>query len=330
MKIKNLMVFLVVFVLSVQLAFAGTVTRSFSSSTPTAGGSLTVSLAVNPLTTESFYAIDEIYPSGWTVTDISDATACSDNNGHVKCVLIQGALQVTYTYDLSIPTTATSGTFSGTYAFEGGTETTIVGSTSVTVESASSTTCGNEIVESPEICDGDALTGQTCVSEGFISGQILCGSDCISLDTSGCSNCGNNIINEGERCDGTSLDFNTCISKGFTSGTLSCKSDCSDFDTSQCVGSTTTATCGNNMVEEGEFCDGTDLNGETCASQGFDSGTLKCDTDCRGYDESSCVGGTSTKLQTLLDSIKSILSDATTSKLQKISGIASALATYFG
>ncbi|MDH3629387.1 MAG: peptide-N-glycosidase F-related protein, partial [Acidobacteriota bacterium] len=46
--------------------------------------------------------------------------------------------------------------------------------------------------------------------------------------------------------------------------------------------------CGNNIQEGTEVCDGTDLNGETCQSQGFDTGDLFCNVGCGGYDTSSC------------------------------------------
>ena len=46
--------------------------------------------------------------------------------------------------------------------------------------------------------------------------------------------------------------------------------------------------CGNNVAEGTELCDGTDLGGESCATQGFDTGTLFCNFDCDGFDTSSC------------------------------------------
>jgi cyanophycinase len=49
-----------------------------------------------------------------------------------------------------------------------------------------------------------------------------------------------------------------------------------------------TSTCGNDLRECDEPCDGTDLGGETCQSQGFDDGTLACLTDCSGFDLSQC------------------------------------------
>jgi cysteine-rich repeat protein len=47
-------------------------------------------------------------------------------------------------------------------------------------------------------------------------------------------------------------------------------------------------TCGNDFVDDGEVCDGTDLGGETCSSQNFDLGDLDCLGDCSGYDTSGC------------------------------------------
>ena len=53
--------------------------------------------------------------------------------------------------------------------------------------------------------------------------------------------------------------------------------------------------CNNNNVMEdndpnipGEFCDGTDLGGETCMSQGYDGGDLACDNTC-SFDISPCT-----------------------------------------
>jgi hypothetical protein len=50
--------------------------------------------------------------------------------------------------------------------------------------------------------------------------------------------------------------------------------------------------CGNNIKEGSEVCDGTDLSGQTCASQGFDGGTLACNARCDGFDASGCFTDT--------------------------------------
>ena len=45
--------------------------------------------------------------------------------------------------------------------------------------------------------------------------------------------------------------------------------------------------CGNSVVDDGERCDGTDLNGKTCESLGYLGGTLSCNKSCE-FNESGC------------------------------------------
>jgi hypothetical protein len=47
--------------------------------------------------------------------------------------------------------------------------------------------------------------------------------------------------------------------------------------------------CGNGIAEEGELCDGTDVAGQNCQMQGFESGILGCNETCDGYDTSQCI-----------------------------------------
>ncbi|HBK34702.1 TPA: hypothetical protein DDZ01_01765 [Candidatus Uhrbacteria bacterium] len=50
------------------------------------------------------------------------------------------------------------------------------------------------------------------------------------------------------------------------------------------------AYCGDNFIDSGETCDGSALNGQTCASQGYDGGTLACTSAC-AYSVSGCTSG---------------------------------------
>jgi len=50
--------------------------------------------------------------------------------------------------------------------------------------------------------------------------------------------------------------------------------------------------CLNNIQEPGEACDGTDLAGQSCITQGFSGGNLACLSDCSGFDVSSCTSDT--------------------------------------
>ena len=69
-------------------------------------------------------------------------------------------------------------------------------------------------------------------------------------------------------------------------------------DTSTDTGTTTTTTtttttggavCGNGTIDDGEQCDGGNLNGYTCADLGYSGGTLACDPVTCTYDASGCV-----------------------------------------
>ncbi len=102
--------------------------------------------------------------------------------------------------------------------------------------------------------------------------------------------CGNNTTETGETCDGTDLAGQSCTTQGFTGGTLACNSTCSGFDTSGCT-TGGGAVCGNGVLETGEVCDGADLGGQTCQSQGFAGGTLSCNATCSGFDTSGCTTG---------------------------------------
>ena len=46
--------------------------------------------------------------------------------------------------------------------------------------------------------------------------------------------------------------------------------------------------CGNGQIDADEQCDQGNLNSQTCASQGFVGGTLKCGANCQ-FDTSSCT-----------------------------------------
>lgn len=49
-----------------------------------------------------------------------------------------------------------------------------------------------------------------------------------------------------------------------------------------------TSTCGNGVINSGEQCDGSDLGGANCSSQGFSGGTLSCNANCT-FNTSACT-----------------------------------------
>ena len=167
-------------------------------------------------------------------------------------------------------------------------------STQQTVTFTSLQTCGNNITEGTEQCDGTALNGQTCTSKGYTGGTLACNQDCTGFVTSACTSpppnqtqpqCGNGIIEGTEQCDNQTLGGATCIGRGFASGNLTCKADCT-FNTINCI-SAPLQQCGNRKIEGTEQCDGTNLSGRSCIGQGFMGGTIKC-TNCL-LDTSGCT-----------------------------------------
>src|SRR5690349_11253191 len=72
------------------------------------------------------------------------------------------------------------------------------------VETRADAKCGNGTVDAGEVCDGAALSGESCASKGFASGPLKCASDCKGFDTRQCVShesavqCGNNKIESGE------------------------------------------------------------------------------------------------------------------------------------
>ena len=48
--------------------------------------------------------------------------------------------------------------------------------------------------------------------------------------------------------------------------------------------------CGDGIIDPSETCDGAAIGGETCVTQGYDSGALACASDCLSYNTTACVG----------------------------------------
>jgi hypothetical protein len=47
--------------------------------------------------------------------------------------------------------------------------------------------------------------------------------------------------------------------------------------------------CGDGVIAGTETCDGADLAGEDCVTQGFLGGVLACLGDCSGFDTTGCI-----------------------------------------
>ncbi|MDD5699825.1 MAG: hypothetical protein PHH00_01370 [Candidatus Nanoarchaeia archaeon] len=101
-------------------------------------------------------------------------------------------------------------------------------------------------------CAWDSL-GNTCNFTNYYGGSV----------------CGNGVVENGEWCD----DGNIVSRDG-------CSSTCTLEIPSSCNN--------NNQINTGEFCDGTDLNGEICRDLGFDGGVLSCN-NC-SFNVNQCMG----------------------------------------
>lgn len=115
-------------------ASAPSVERSFSASTLNEGDTITVTLKVDTGGT-TFYLFDEILPEGWMPLNASDSEVLSTQDpGHVKVAVIQGAAGKSFTYDVVVSGKGAH-SFSGEYMFEGmADEVPIAGASAVTVQ----------------------------------------------------------------------------------------------------------------------------------------------------------------------------------------------------
>lgn len=98
--------------------------------------------------------------------------------------------------------------------------------------------CGNDIIEWTESCDGNNLNSETCETQGFDWGTLSCSPSC-TFDTTSCitnvpaPSCGNSIIETGESCDTSNLNWQTCSNFGYSLWSLSCTTSCT-LNTSNC------------------------------------------------------------------------------------------------
>ncbi len=145
--------------------------------------------------------------------------------------------------------------------------------------------CGDGVISGEEACDGDVFADDTCQTQGFMSGFLVCSQDCLGFNTHNCYICGDGEIQGTEECDGPLDNDVTCEGLGFTEGPISCDMSNCQFDISQCT------LCGDGVAEGAEYCDMNDLFGESCDTLGFSGGTLACHSDTCGYDYTLCEGG---------------------------------------
>ena len=87
--------------------------------------------------------------------------------------------------------------------------------------------------------------------------------------------------------DGTS--YSECVCSGVGGGGgVSGGAGGGAGSTGGTAGTSSTARCGNGIIEGTEKCDGTQLNAQTCQTQGFSGGTLSCDPSTCVFNTGAC------------------------------------------
>ncbi|MBC8071531.1 MAG: hypothetical protein IAG13_24600 [Deltaproteobacteria bacterium] len=143
--------------------------------------------------------------------------------------------------------------------------------------------CGNGVVDDvAETCDGFDLLGQSCGTLGFDYGALHCADDC-ALDSSACADY------EGDCCTDNGDESPGCEELGCAAIVCdalpeccadSWADDCAELASTACAVCNPDA-CGNNLIDGmDETCDGIDLAGEDCATQGYAFGELACTDEC--------------------------------------------------
>ena len=147
-------------------------------------------------------------------------------------------------------------------------------------------------------CDTKCKTGEVC-STGkcgvtCVGGATKCSGKCVDvqLDPANCGSCGN-VCKAGQVCSAGKCGLK-CVG-----GTAECSGKCVDTQTSPihcgkcgtvCPGKCVAGKCqcGDGAIQTGEWCDGNDLGGKSCASNGFSLGALACKQDCT-LDTAGCT-----------------------------------------
>lgn len=128
-------------------------------------------------------------------------------------------------------------------------------------------------------CGGDSCGGScgTCVAPSSCTAGVCKSSKCMSTCAQSATQC------QGGSTQQTCADYNNdgCVEWG---GDQACPGGCSGGACKP------TAQCNNGVKDPGEACDGNQLGGATCQSQGYDGGNLTC-TNCT-FNTSSCCSTT--------------------------------------
>jgi len=273
-------------------ASAQSVSRDLPDSS-TAGSSFSVALSVSPGATATYYAIDEIVPTGWIVTAATAGGDFTSQTGHVKWVVVSGAASTVYSYNVT-PSLSASGSVPysfGIFQFEGQSDSLFIGGDSsvavtappiqdftITLNQSSISIPRN--FSKPVTVTITPLSGYnqvvTLTALSVPSGTIASFSPTSSIPAFA-----------------STLTLATSPSSALATTIITVKATGADNKTQNTTLSlavTVPPVCGNSVVEAGESCDGTNFGGATCATAlgGGSTGNLSCTFSC-SLDTSACT-----------------------------------------
>ncbi|MFH1787740.1 MAG: putative metal-binding motif-containing protein [archaeon] len=201
------------------------VVREFSSTQVNQGETVTVHLGVFIKGGESFYAIEEYIPEGWVVINNGGGSTTDANT--LKWVVIQNALDTTYSYTIKAPSNIGDYSFSGHYMFEGFSDSKIILGDNLIGVSDSPQTCtdqGGDICSAEEYCPGTSLTST--------DSDRCCSKNCELPICTTCDTCGAGLFNLCDRAECYSCLNDECyfINNLIFNGCNSCiESSCEDY-----------------------------------------------------------------------------------------------------
>ena len=152
-----------------------------------------------------------------------------------------------------------------------------------TGDTCSGGVCAGVDTSATDCNDGNACTTDSCdPGSGCINDPITACVDSDGCCPSGCNTSSSNLDN----------DCPAACGNGSVDGSEECDDGAFNNDTTPdaCRTNCLLPYCGDGVADPSNFedCDGTNLNGEDCASQGFTGGgTLACDGLCK-FDTSNC------------------------------------------
>ena len=115
----------------------------------------------------------------------------------------------------------------------------------------------------------------TMCKVGPISGTCQGGNCIVPCSPNQCRNTGTGVC--------TNQSDTACGRNGIACVDCVAQSKICDQTTGNCI-----SACGNGVINPGEQCDGANMNGKTCITEGFDGGTLTCNATCN-FVTAACI-----------------------------------------